>query len=275
MKRVLIHVHIYYAEMWPELKACLQNVFATTDCRLFVTIVAPNEALEKDIKAFCPAAAIEVVENRGFDIAPFLHILNKVDLQNFDYIVKLHTKRHITTKSFVFNGFDLSGDRWRQYLLSFCQTPENWQKTLRLLEGDSVTMVSECHLISDADKSIDIPALRDFERRFGLVWRPHQAFVSGTMFAAKARLFLPLQHKISPAEFLPTTRDGTDKLPYLCEVLFGCLAPKNTIVSFDGKKASWRRGLAAFGRFIWRHKISPQKEIIKVCGIPIYRKKLK
>ena len=275
MRRILIHVHIYYVEMWPELKVCLKNILTTAKCRLYVTMVEPRDDLFVDIKTFCPEAVVDVLENRGFDIAPFIHVLNKVDLSDFDYIVKLHTKRNIITKSFMFNGFDLSGDKWRQYLLNFCKTFENWRKTLDLLAKDNITMVSDYHLISDADKSIDVEALKTFEQRLGLSYYRHQKFVSGTMFAAKAEIFSVIQYQLMPTEFRETSRSGMDLLPYLCEVVFGCLASKGTIVSFDGKHAFLRKCCVAVARFFFRHKVTPKKEIIKIFGIPIYRKKLK
>lgn len=107
MSRILTHVHVYYTRMWPEIETRLQNITEPYD--LFVTLPLENEPLRADVLRFKPDASVSVVENRGFDVAPFIDVLNRVDLNKYDYVVKLHTKRDMPAGSLV-NGFDLSGE---------------------------------------------------------------------------------------------------------------------------------------------------------------------
>lgn len=275
MTRILIHVHIYYKEMWPELQSCLSNIIKDNQYDLYVTMVEKHKDLIDEIKAFYPRVNIEIVENKGFDIAPFIYVINKVNLDNYDLLVKMHTKRDVPIASFKFNGFYLGGKKWRECLLGFCKTPNNWKKSVALLKRDDVSMVSKYQLLTKVDTSIENDLLMDIEKRLGLKHIPNQIFVSGTMFVCKANIFKPLQNKINVDEFLPTSRDGKDRLPFLCEVLFGCLNRNGRIVSYDGKSGYMEKFLIAISSFLYRHKITDTKESIKILGIPVYKKKIK
>lgn len=275
MMRILIHVHVYYKEMWSELQDCLANVMNDNLCDLYVTMVENHKDLADTIKSFYQNANIEIVENKGFDIAPFIHVINKVNLDNYDLLVKLHTKRNIPISSFRFNGFYLGGKKWRECLLGFCKTQENWKKSIDLLKRDDISMISKYQLLTNADVSVETDLLSNLEKRLGLEHIPNQTFVSGTMFVCKANIFKPLQNKICVDEFKPTSRDGKDRLPFLCEVLFGCLNRNSRIVSYDGKNGRMEKFLTAVSSFLYRHKITDTKESIKILGIPVYKKKIK
>ena len=97
MKPILVHVHIYYEFLWPELKSCLKNIDGYTH-QIVVTLVKENPKLQEDILSSFPNAKIEIVENLGFDLGPFIHVLNEVNLDDYSYVIKLHTKRDIPTK---------------------------------------------------------------------------------------------------------------------------------------------------------------------------------
>lgn len=102
--KILIHAHIYYPEMWEELRRNIIVITQTAECELYITLVkACPEIAEAAKKLPCPAHII-LVENRGYDVGPFIHVLNQADLKQFTYVVKLHTKRDITTSPWYING---------------------------------------------------------------------------------------------------------------------------------------------------------------------------
>ena len=76
--KVLVHVHIYYTWMWDELKECVHNISLPYD--LFVTMVDNNEELKQKILNFNSQAQIHIVEHRGYDVWPFIDVLNHVNL---------------------------------------------------------------------------------------------------------------------------------------------------------------------------------------------------
>ena len=127
MKPILAVCHVYYPEMWAELKDCLRSIEGAYD--LYVTAPEQNAGLEPDVKAFKADAHFEVVENKGYDVAPFIHVLKQVDLDKYGLLVKLHTKRDIR-KGYA-NFRDLDGSLWRDHLLSFIRTKEVFAKYLK------------------------------------------------------------------------------------------------------------------------------------------------
>ena len=92
MKPILVHLHLFYPEMWLELKTCINNI-ASYPFKLYVTMVNEHQDVINDIKMSFNYPHIEIVENRGYDIGPFINIINKTNLDDYSYIVKLHTKR--------------------------------------------------------------------------------------------------------------------------------------------------------------------------------------
>lgn len=273
MKTILVHLHVYYPHLYKDLKDCLLNI-TTHKIDLFVTMVEEHPEVISDIKATFPNAKIEILENKGFDIAPFIHVLNKVNLDDYDLLVKLHTKRDINSRPFLVNGFDVGGGKWRNYLLNFCKTEENWKKSLNLLNRDDVTMVSDYHVILKQDDNVDTKYLDELEKKLKISYSKEREFVAGTMFVAKANIFKPLQNKLKSEEFSSSVRNTGDDLPYACERIFG-FVNDGKIVSFDGKKGILEKYLTLILSFVYKHKITDKKESIKILGVPVYKKNKK
>lgn len=269
MKPILVHLHIYYPHLYKDLKKCMLNI-TPHKFDLFVTMVEEHSEVISDIKATFPNAKIEILENKGFDIAPFIHVLNKVNLDDYDLLVKLHTKRDIYSRSRLINGYDLGGSKWRNYLLNFCKTEKNWKKSLNLLNRDDVSMVSDYHVILKQDANVAPEYLDELENKLKISYSKEREFVAGTMFVAKANIFKVLQNKLKPEDFTLSIRDG-DVLPYACERVFGFIN-SSKIVSFDRKKGVLERYMKLILRFIYKHKITDKKETIKIFKIPVYKK---
>ena len=124
--RLAVVVHVYYPEMWPELAVCVRNVGA---CDLVVTYV--DEESVAEARRDFPSARFIRCENRGYDVWPFVKALKVLDLDRYDLVVKLHTKRNIERAHvFAIGGTRLNGSAWRDRLLGFVKTPEAWAKTL-------------------------------------------------------------------------------------------------------------------------------------------------
>ena len=92
MKPILVHLHLYYKDMLKTMLAYIDNI-SNYDYDLYVTMVEEDENTIKQIKEFNNRANIIKVSNRGFDVWPFICVLQKVNLDDYSYIIKLHTKR--------------------------------------------------------------------------------------------------------------------------------------------------------------------------------------
>ena len=89
--RMAIVAHVYYPELIGEIIDCLEAMPADTD--LIVT-VPENLVGAADIAlAGVTRSRVVPVVNRGRDVAPFLGLLARGELEPYDAVLKIHTKR--------------------------------------------------------------------------------------------------------------------------------------------------------------------------------------
>ena len=107
---VAVVAHIYYEDTWPDIAGALRGLTLPFD--LIVTTVAGRERLIETIRRSYPRVEIEIVENRGRDIGPFLVLLERGRLDGYRYICKIHGKKSIDggRKTYM-------GEMWRRRLL--------------------------------------------------------------------------------------------------------------------------------------------------------------
>lgn len=119
--KILVYVHIYYHDMWEELENYIKNLKKITyvSFDMIVTVVKDDPKLFDAIKKFKADTRIIKVLNKGYDLGPFIEILNKIDINVYDYLIKLHTKRNISYY-FELNHFVLTGNRWRKNFCRLC-----------------------------------------------------------------------------------------------------------------------------------------------------------
>lgn len=276
--RIFVHVHLYYFDMWPELKSALKNITAPYD--LFVTITEHNADIEKDILEFNPEARIITVENKGFDIQPFITVLNGVDLSKYSHIIKLHTKRDMPVGT-IRNGFDVSGDKWRRYLLAFLQSKRTFETCLKDFEIDkTLGMTVDYRLIVKNDRKNRDTTLKAqaMLADFGFEQRD-LSYVMGTMFFARADLFSKIKNmNITAERFAKSEHGTTDALPFVLERLFGFMITAQGLYIKDVLKSPLKQTagkiFSVLQNFLWRKKLtSSGKTIIKICKIPVFASK--
>ena len=84
-------VHIYYEETWAEIGTILRGLNHCVD--LIVTVVPGREKLVAEIRRDFPQAHVEIFENRGRDVRPFLALLEEGRLDSYRYVCKIHGKK--------------------------------------------------------------------------------------------------------------------------------------------------------------------------------------
>jgi lipopolysaccharide biosynthesis protein len=107
---VAVVVHIYYEDTWLDIAGALRGLTIPFD--LIVTTVDGRERLIETIRRSYPAAEIEIVQNRGRDIGPFLTLLERGRLDDYRYICKVHGKKSIDGGRRMYTG-----EMWRRRLL--------------------------------------------------------------------------------------------------------------------------------------------------------------
>ncbi len=281
MKPILVHVHIFYPSVWPELRDCLLNI-APLPFDLYVTLVEKHEDIEEDIRTRFPGSVLELVENRGYDVAPFLHILNRVNLDDYSYVVKLHTKREGDFIHFR----DMRGCEWRNYLLTFLRTRERFQAHLAAFDADPrIGMQADYHV----HVVQDVYGSKSTHRRLKEWLCAHKlpqmrfCYVAGSMFVARASLMKKLQAYGWKMNDFPHAHGHDAQLAHVVERLFGYfIHHQGYIVSdrceFDAAARYLRRVrtkhiLRRVGNFFYQAKLTQSgKKVIKILKIPVYRR---
>lgn len=90
---IAVALHLHYVELWPEIGGLLKRW--RRRFTLFVSLTREDEAAARRIRADFPSAEIEVVENSGRDVRPFLAWLESGRLDGFDLVCKIHGKRSL------------------------------------------------------------------------------------------------------------------------------------------------------------------------------------
>ena len=211
-----------------------------------MTVPEQNAGLWPDVKAFKADAHFEVVENKGYDVAPFIHVLKQVDLDKYGLLVKLHTKRDIR-KGYA-NFRDLDGSLWRDHFYDNKARKETrkWLKVRHL------------------------PKLK-------------YAFVGGTMFVARAELFKSIQSlDVKTADFPDPKGEHKSQLAHIFERLLGYTVYKNGFILTDGvadEKQMERYHRSVFmchyfinpiKRFFFQKKVTKSGKVrVKILKIPM------
>lgn len=287
MKKILVHAHVFYPEIWAELAACIKNIVPYS-YDLFVTLVEDNQELEQQIKAFNPQATIQLIDNKGFDVGAFVHVINQVNLDDYDYVIKLHTKRDVPVGARVAKKYDASGSKWRTYLLSFLKTKANFEQCLKAFDADATLGMCAHHCLITYKKltSDDIFAFEQSElllKEMDLPINSERIYVGGTMFMVRAALLKPLQNlQINLDSFEKPDRKIVRSKAHILERLFGALVTSQGYTIKDGFtsekdlkqieiKTFWQRLRECF----YMVRVSRSgKRTTKILKIPVWRRKV-
>ena len=267
--KVLVVAHVFYTAIWLDLRACIDVIRATGECRLIVTHSSNGEDWGQWQQQNCPEAELRLSDNYGYDIGPFIQVLNSVELAEYDYVVKLHTKRTLA-KSVKLPLANVAGGEWRQLLLRFCSTEEHWKSSLECLNHSRVGMVADARVIfSMIEDPAQFPrqGVDAAARQAGLPWCDDYHFVGGSMFAVKASLLKPLQHKFQATQFV-SQNDHSVSFAHAVERLFGYAveAQGMAVADFMGRGKGFRR-LCRFRKFLYNEYWSEDHRFLQVFGV--------
>lgn len=187
MKKVLVHLHIYYRDQTDYFIGKLSNI-CSCEWDLYVTMTELNSETESKLLSFKPDAHIMKVENRGYDVWPFIRVLKSVDLDKYDYILKLHTKNRSDASSRI-NGLSLDNYKWRDELVDpLLKSKKIFLKLLDNFDRYPEVGLMCSHLlykhISNGLKE-DMSKLDNELKRLGLNVKDKK-FCAGTMFIARS-----------------------------------------------------------------------------------------
>lgn len=278
MKNLAVHLHIYYTEQLPEVMRYLANL-GNADYDLYITLSSEDEETIRKIQAQYPKAKIWVVENRGYDIGPFIDFLNHINLDEYKYILKLHTKGKSSKNYTWLNGSRFNNALWGKVLWdSQLSDNKRLSENINILnKNDKIGMVGSKYCLTNSKKDYEslLPEINKELNKLGKTPVEKLSFIAGSMFLARAEVFAPLKtYKIT--DFALTDgniKEGT--LAHIVERLCGALVTDEgyeiKTIKHNGYGIYFM--YVAFKRFLYQQKITNSgKKLIKVCKLPIYSK---
>ena len=189
---LLVHIHVYYPELFDELADIVDNI----DGAKKIVITYVDKKLNKNLfKKRFPDADIRLVDNVGYDIKPFIDVINSVNLDDYTYVLKLHTKRNYDDNNYCLdNGVCVGGTKWRDYLLNPFYK-ENLKKSFNKLSHYKTGAVGNIKILlnRNEDNSYYEPHVEKLTKKLGLTYKPY-AFFAGTMFMVKSDLLKVLKN---------------------------------------------------------------------------------
>lgn len=207
-KKIAIQIHIFYIDLLDEL---LKNlIMFPFPFDLYIS--TDTKEKKKNIIAFLKKNnfsnifIVEIYENRGRDIYPFLQQMKPV-INNYDYILHLHTKK---------SKYADYGDDWRRYLYYTLLGNEDnirsifylFEKKIKLGLIFPVTYNKIESMMQIGGSKIEVDTLC---KRMNIEKEFNNVFPAGSMFWAKVDAILPLFNNFSKEDFAieNNQRDGT------------------------------------------------------------------
>ena len=196
--RFLVHLHLYYHEQIDYFIDKLKNIH-NCDWDLVVTVNKSDDKSSEKILNFKPNAKILQVENVGYDLWPFLTALRSVNIEEYDYVLKLHTKNSHKTRfsipNFIYKGSFLKGFFWRDELLrALTSTKKQFAKNIKkLTQNPKIGMIaSKTFFIKLSDFMKEDTVLLDELKTRLNIKSSYNKFIAGTMFIIKADILKKL-----------------------------------------------------------------------------------
>lgn len=191
--KIAVQAHIFYPELAEEIALnancipCDFDIYASTDSEQKAALI--RETLQKKCKA--KKIAVEVFENKGRDVLPFLKQLRPV-IGAYDLFCHIHSKRTMSDENFRY------GEAWRQYLYRHLfGTKGNVVQILNVFaqEKKCAMVFPETYPIAETGVyglACKFPHFRELARRWGVKLNKLDVikdYSPGTMFWARTEPF--------------------------------------------------------------------------------------
>ena len=188
MTRILVVQHIYYHEQVDYFIDKFANI-TSCEWELVVTYSAYNRETEDKFRKFKSNVRFLEVKNVGYDVWPFIYVLQTIDVSTYDYVLKLHTKNFQTDK-WKINGLNLKGFQWRDILVdSLLKSRSQFSRILKEFEEHpEIGMICSREMrVKPNNKHPEDTYLLDSEaKRIGIV-KVYEPFCAGTMFIVRTQ----------------------------------------------------------------------------------------
>lgn len=278
MKRLLVHLHVYYHDQIDYFIEKLSNINGV-EWDLTVTYSEWNEETAAKILAFKSDVKFVEVENIGYDIYPFIKIIKSTDLSRYDLVMKLHTKRSMgkcRPNIIMFEGYD-----WRNALVDgMLYDREHFGKVIKRFEKDpKLGMLSNLSVCVTRDYYHD--AVREELTRLGLKKKDRHTCM-GSMFIMRAEALNLLKNDLIEDKIFKEEKPASGTFfqkAHLYERILSHL-PENSGLNYetisplrrDYVKIKCLKAIEPLGKFFFccQREGPERRKIVRVLGIKFY-----
>ena len=223
--KILVCLHLFYEKSIDNILMYLKNL-QYYNTKLIVTL---NNEIDfvglSRIKESFSEVEFYQMPNNGFDVGPFIDILNKINLDDYDIVFKIHSKGVEKPFRFVYNQVFKYSD-WFYNLMDGVLGGINCHKAITLLMNNKkVGMVAADNLIIQDPKHKQI-LTKQIAEKLGLDISEAYHYVAGTMFAAKAKCLKPIKNLGLTIEDFAETSRGEFSVAHAVERLICALVEK-------------------------------------------------
>ena len=253
-KKLLVHFHLFYIDQTDFFISKLQNI-SGINFDLYVTMISKNSEAAQKILSFKPDAKIIIVPNTGYDVYPFIYVLQNINIDNYDYVLKIHTKHNIKDRNKILKPLLWSKNNFRK-LLNKMINNENigiiGHKVQQIYGGSP----EENEVLNPLLETLGIPAHK------------YHHFIPGTMFLIRTELLKFLlqiefrQEDFKSYEGCRTGDYGT--LAHTLERVFGIITEYNGFIIADMKHPVER----FLNKLIITRNL-PEYKLINILGIKL------
>ena len=192
MSKLLTVLHVFYHEQIDYFIDKLSNINGI-EWDLVVTYSEFSAETEAKLKIFKPDVKMLQVGNAGYDVWPFIQVIQNIDFDEYEYVLKLHTKGQSKQR---LNGVNFKEWLWRDLLVkALLKSRSRFAACIRLLETQSdIGMLCSYELYKDMEGVLpeECEMLQNEAERISLEVTD-EYFCAGTIFLARLDAFRKLK----------------------------------------------------------------------------------
>ena len=296
MLRVAVHFHLYYMDL---LDKYLERISLLNKSKCIFTLYLTSSVVNNDSEQgkfnhklvqtsldkynLANKCKIITVPNIGYDIGPFVHVINSIDLDSYDLVLKIHTKNVIGTNVTNLNGVNYTDRDWTELLIDSVLKNKNIiSKIFSIFKKNlDINMVSSryCTTSDEFYYKRHIKKVNEILNKISLPAVESIEFCAGTIFWARTSIFKLIQNKYTIESFIDSRNNKSDidcTLAHTFERLLGVLAKTNNgkikTVGFRNNKKVFIKKMKNYSRFFYENRETEKKQTIKILRINIYKR---
>ncbi|MBR6099178.1 hypothetical protein IKP85_05465 [bacterium] len=270
--KILVHLHLFYHNQIDYFISKLSNIDGC-DWDLYVTVCEENKASTKKLLKLKPDVKIVKVENIGYDIYPFIQVCRMVNLDDYDYVLKIHTKNYRKVEhKFKEANVTVVKYSWRNDLVNVLIGSKNiFKENLKILSKKNAGIIlSKKFLFPLRDRIEDTYLLENLKIELNLK-SSYKYYCAGTMFIIRSELLKTLVNSnISERNFIVKEQHTEDngKFVHAVERIFTILV-NNEGYNIYVREVDDRNKLKIFLQNIFSIKNENHHIVITIIGIKL------